>query len=48
MNELSLMRIHECHESPAISTMVIRGRYMFEFSISKGMQKNDIIREVTI
>jgi hypothetical protein len=28
--------------------MVICGSYMFEFSVSKGMKKKDIIREVAI
>jgi hypothetical protein len=31
-----------------ISTMVICGSYMFEFSVSKDMKEKDIIREVAV
>ena len=38
----------KCKLKHKVSTLGIRGSYMFEFKVSKDMKKNDITREVAV
>ena len=47
LNNTNPMKVSniKCKPKHQISTMIICGSYMFEFSVSKDMEKKDIIRE---